>query len=278
MADSAHSAPQNNGAVLLFCEVLALGFGLPPLDDIYHGRPVTARMVAFVGIAFFCSAFGFAWPKLQGHLNQRFQETAAAVASDFRWWVLMLLAFFVSMTVPIWGPTQSREDTAIDANIHAPSTAAKASPAPTIAEGLDDSEPRPAIAKPGQLTPQKIWAEIHALPPAQREGAGKKYQDLTVEWTMKLYDVKPNREVYPDQYWLTFDVDDDPVYVNEVPLNEYPELGIIAQGTYITVKGRIGWADGQRVDLKDVTLSWPGRLGPRSSTTSTAQQGGPHGE
>jgi len=96
--------PTNDLAVLGFCELWGLIFGLPPGEDLYHGAPVTARMVAFLIIGGAFALFGPSWPWIKSRFPRRFSVTFVRTASDFRWWVVVLLIWYVfGGSVPPFG-------------------------------------------------------------------------------------------------------------------------------------------------------------------------------
>jgi hypothetical protein len=86
------TVPTNNLAVFGFCELCGLIFGLPPGEDLYRGAPVTAHMVAFLAIGGAFAILGPTWPGLKSRFPRRLSATFVRTASDFRWWVIALLA------------------------------------------------------------------------------------------------------------------------------------------------------------------------------------------
>jgi len=90
-----HQAPTNDLAVLGFCELVGLMFGLPPSEAFYRGDPISVRMVMFgiIGIVF--AVIGPLWPRLKQRLPRRFAARFVRVASDFKWWMAILLGFYL---------------------------------------------------------------------------------------------------------------------------------------------------------------------------------------
>jgi len=84
-----------NYAVFGFCELLGLVFGLPPGDDLYHGAPVTARMVTFLGIGCFFAVLGPLWPLVRTWFPRRWSSSLVNAATDFRYWLALLLVGIV---------------------------------------------------------------------------------------------------------------------------------------------------------------------------------------
>jgi hypothetical protein len=107
MADHVPDPRQNKTsdlAVFGFCELLGLVFGLPPGEDLYHGAPITIRMVVFLAIGGIFAVIGPAWPfiknKIQWRESMTFATSFARTASDFRYWLVALLVLFVYMFGP----------------------------------------------------------------------------------------------------------------------------------------------------------------------------------
>lgn len=85
-------APTNDKAVLGFCELWALFFGLPPGEALYRGEPLTMRMALFMGIASVFAVLGPIWPIVKTRFPRRLSTSFVRAASDFRWWAVVLLA------------------------------------------------------------------------------------------------------------------------------------------------------------------------------------------
>jgi hypothetical protein len=93
---SDQQAPTNDLAVLGFCELMGLMFGLPPSEALYRGEPISARMLLFALIGIIFAALGPLWPKLKRQLPRRFSARFVRVASDFQWWMILLITLFFS--------------------------------------------------------------------------------------------------------------------------------------------------------------------------------------
>ncbi len=83
--------PTNDLAVFGFCELWGLIFGLPPGEDLYHGGAVTLRMITFLAIGAAFAILGPTWPLVKSRFPRRFASGFVRAASDFRWWIVMLL-------------------------------------------------------------------------------------------------------------------------------------------------------------------------------------------
>jgi hypothetical protein len=95
MDSTQQTAPTNNFVVFGFCELCGLIFGLPPGEDFYHGAPVTTHMVIVLLIGLSFAVLGPSWPWLKSRFSRRLSATLVRAASDFRWWLGLLLFFFL---------------------------------------------------------------------------------------------------------------------------------------------------------------------------------------
>lgn len=127
--------PTNDKVVFAFCELWALVLGFPPGDDLYHGAPVTGRMVGFACAASVFQIVGPSWPWLKGRINRRWSVSLVRAATDFRWWLIGIsVGVFISLLWPfVISPLSSSY------------TTVKNSPAPNIGTKtqwlkLDDAE------------------------------------------------------------------------------------------------------------------------------------------
>jgi hypothetical protein len=94
MSDDSNAAP-NERAVLGFCEVVALMFGLPPGEALYRGDPIDLRMVGFMVLGATFASLGPAWPIMRRKFpEQRLILSLGRIASDFRYWLAVLFAIF----------------------------------------------------------------------------------------------------------------------------------------------------------------------------------------
>src|SRR5262249_8433025 len=63
---------------------------------LFRGEPITPRMGVFLLLGALSCAAGPAWPRLRRRLGPRFSASVARAASDFRWWLVIVLVAFVS--------------------------------------------------------------------------------------------------------------------------------------------------------------------------------------
>jgi len=94
-----NSTPSDR-AVAAQCDLLALVFGLPFGDDLYHDISIPGRHIAFLFLGLMIAAFGHMWPRIKGAVPKRIADTVALAALDFRLWVVLLLAIFVVLIAP----------------------------------------------------------------------------------------------------------------------------------------------------------------------------------
>jgi hypothetical protein len=87
----ARAIPTNNAAVFGFCELVSLMLALPAGDAFYKGDPISIRMAVFAGLGLLSAIIGPMWPRFKGTMPRRFSVTFVRVASDFRWWMVVLL-------------------------------------------------------------------------------------------------------------------------------------------------------------------------------------------
>jgi hypothetical protein len=87
--------PNYDKAVLGFCELLALVFGLPPGDDLYHGTPLNWRSLTFLAIGGAFAFLGPAWPLLKARIPRRLSVSIVRTASEFRFWLGALFLLFI---------------------------------------------------------------------------------------------------------------------------------------------------------------------------------------
>src|SRR5271166_3418738 len=83
--------PTNNLVVFGFCELWGILLGLPPGEDLYHGEPLTARMIIFLALGSAFVILGPSWPWIKSSFPRRISVTFVRAATDFRWWAVMLL-------------------------------------------------------------------------------------------------------------------------------------------------------------------------------------------
>ncbi len=105
-------ASTSDRAVFTFFEAIGLMFILPPGEPLFRGEPITPRMGVFLLLGALSCAAGPAWPQLRRRLGPRFSASVARAASDFRWWLVIVLVAFVSPglrlftekpSLPVWG-------------------------------------------------------------------------------------------------------------------------------------------------------------------------------
>lgn len=83
-------------AVFALCELLALMFGLPPGEALLRGDDIDLRMAVFIFLGLFFAVLGPVWPTMRKKFpNQALLASIGRVSSDFRWWTVVLLAFFL---------------------------------------------------------------------------------------------------------------------------------------------------------------------------------------
>jgi len=88
-------------AVLGLCEFLALMFGLPPGEALYHRETIDFRMACFIVVGGFFAALGPAWPAMRKKFPQQVLILSLGrAASDARVWIAVLLLIFAYVTVP----------------------------------------------------------------------------------------------------------------------------------------------------------------------------------
>jgi hypothetical protein len=84
------TTPSSTGqdlAVFGFCELWALVFALPPGEDLYHGTPMSARMVAFLCIGAAFAILGPTWPWIRRKVKFFW---LIRIATDFGYWLFAL--------------------------------------------------------------------------------------------------------------------------------------------------------------------------------------------
>jgi hypothetical protein len=84
------------------CELLALLFGLPFGEDLYHGNPITGWHWFYLVIAILFAAGGPMWPWIRTRewMPEKVSTSLSKVGSDARIWVAVLLLLFVYVTGP----------------------------------------------------------------------------------------------------------------------------------------------------------------------------------
>jgi hypothetical protein len=90
-----------DGAVLALSELLALLFGLPFGDDLYHDRPIPGLHWLYLGIAIFCAIGGPMWPTIRKRwASPDISTSIAKAARDARIWIALLFVFFLYGVAP----------------------------------------------------------------------------------------------------------------------------------------------------------------------------------
>ena len=92
----APSSRAQDVAVIAFCELWGLVFGLPAGEDLYHGAPVTARMITFLSIGSAFAIFGAAWPWLR---NKFPLAALVRISTDFRYCLFALAMLSVWLQI-----------------------------------------------------------------------------------------------------------------------------------------------------------------------------------
>jgi len=108
MASEERNAPTYDAAVFGFCELVGLMFGLPAGEALYRGEPVSTHMVFFAAIGGAFAVTGPLWPRLKNHLPRKLALSFVGVASNFLWWMVILVAIYTwqSLIVPITSLTR----------------------------------------------------------------------------------------------------------------------------------------------------------------------------
>jgi hypothetical protein len=84
-------------AVFSVCELLALLFGLPFGDHLYHSQPITGWHYIYLGIAVLFAVGGPMWPwiRTRAWVSPRVSASVSRAASDARVWLIILLLLFI---------------------------------------------------------------------------------------------------------------------------------------------------------------------------------------
>jgi hypothetical protein len=88
-------------AVLGFCEILALMFGLPPGEALFRGEPLSLRLFGFIVMGVIFAALGPAWPAVRKKFPQQtLVLSLSRIASDARYWLAIVLVGFLYVASP----------------------------------------------------------------------------------------------------------------------------------------------------------------------------------
>jgi hypothetical protein len=88
-------------AVLGFCEILALMFGLPPGEALFRGEPLSLRLVGFIVVGAIFAALGPGWPAVRKKFPQQaLVLSIGRIASDARYWLAVILIGFLYAASP----------------------------------------------------------------------------------------------------------------------------------------------------------------------------------
>lgn len=84
-------------AVLAICETLALLFGLPFGDDLYHGTPITGWHYFYLAVGLLFAGGGPMWPWIRTRkwVPKGFSAAISRAAADARVWLAVLLLLFI---------------------------------------------------------------------------------------------------------------------------------------------------------------------------------------
>jgi hypothetical protein len=93
-------------AVFGFFDLLGLMLVLPMGDALYRNDSITLRMAIFAVTGFGAAVFGHSWPKIKtsARIPLTLRQSVGAVASDFRWWLVVLLFGFALLALPQSSP------------------------------------------------------------------------------------------------------------------------------------------------------------------------------
>jgi hypothetical protein len=89
-------------AIAGLCETLALLFGLPFGDDLYHSSPVTWLHLFYLAIGLIFAVSGPMWPWIRtiSWIPEGFSASLSRAALDARIWIAVLLLIFMYGVVP----------------------------------------------------------------------------------------------------------------------------------------------------------------------------------
>jgi hypothetical protein len=105
-AQQGPSSPNNDHsvsdhAVLGFCEILALMFGLPPGEALFRGEPLSLRLFGFIAVGALFAALGPGWPAVRRNFPQQaLVLSIGRMASDARYWLAIILVGFLYSASP----------------------------------------------------------------------------------------------------------------------------------------------------------------------------------
>jgi len=96
----------SDSAVFGFFDLLGLMLVLPMGDALYRNDSITLRMVILAVTGFCAAVFGHSWPKIKtsAQMPLALRQSIGAVASDFRWWLVVLLFGFALLALPQSSP------------------------------------------------------------------------------------------------------------------------------------------------------------------------------
>jgi hypothetical protein len=123
-----------------------------------------------------------------------------------------------------------------------------------------DAQPNPErvlpaanVTRVSPFTLDEIMTAIRNAPPLQRSDVARRYEGMSVQWDMRLWNAHPGKD---DQVRLTLDFGDQVggLVWCEVILTQYRELGVMQKGAPITVVGRIKSAESAGAELHEVQL------------------------
>lgn len=97
--------PRGDGAVYAFFDMVALAFAFEGTAALLKEGLVAEVPRAYAtSVALFL--FGVKWPTLKTYFGPRLSTTVENVATDFRYWLLVLLVAFVYLGLPLWRPNR----------------------------------------------------------------------------------------------------------------------------------------------------------------------------
>jgi hypothetical protein len=93
-------------AVFAFFDLFGLMLVLPMGDALYRGDSISFRMVFFAVVGFLSAIFGHSFSKIKSsaRMPQTLRQSVVAVASDFRWWLVILLFGLTFLALPQHSP------------------------------------------------------------------------------------------------------------------------------------------------------------------------------
>lgn len=95
MAETGQETRPSDRAIFGLCELLGLVFALPFGEDLYRGTPVALEHVIYLIVGAVFAVVGPMWPRLRAFMPEHVAGSVSQAATDFRWWLGILLALYV---------------------------------------------------------------------------------------------------------------------------------------------------------------------------------------